>query len=159
MMSGVRGASFALAAVFAAELAFTGLATAQTTAPRPDYLFQLPERQWAVGQTLVGDRSRCEPGACEAGYHSGDLVLSVRRTDSELRALAAVRGCGRMAARVVKPQDLEGRSPADQWTVISRAAISAASAARTTCGSGVTDLIDTAGLVGIVPGYGWPHAG
>lgn len=157
-MSGVRGASFALAAIMAAELAFAGLASAQSTAPRPDYLFQLPERQWAVGQTLAAGRARCEPHACEAGYHSGDLVLSVRRTDSELRALAAVRGCGRMAARVVKPADLEGLSPANQWTVISRAALGAANAARSSCGSGVTDLIDTTALVSIVPGYGWPNA-
>jgi hypothetical protein len=156
IMRGVRGANVALAVLMGATFVGGGLAEAQSSPSRPDYLFRLPERQWAVGSTLAGERGRCEPGVCEAGYHAGDLVLSVRRSGTYLQAVAAVRGCEAVASRTIKPTDLTGLSPADQWNVISRATLNAARVARNHCSPGVTDLIDTAALVNIVPGYGWP---
>jgi hypothetical protein len=154
-MRGVRGASFALAAVLAGGL-WAGASLADAPGA-PDYLFRLPEHQWAVGSTLSGDRDSCAPEACEAGYHAGDLVLSVRRSSSELQAVAQVRGCGPVASRPIHAADLTGMSSFDKYTVISRAALSVARAARTRCGSGVSDLIDTQALVAVVPGSGWPY--
>jgi len=163
----VRGASFALAALVGLSLGATAMADAPAmpgdsasgaggASSSPEYLFRLPDRTWVVGSGLAGSRGECAE-TCEAGYHSGDLVLSVRRGQSELQAMAQVRGCGPVASRPIHAADLNGLSPFDKYTVISRAALSVARAARTRCGSGVSDLIDTQALVAVVPGTGWPY--
>lgn len=163
----VRGASFALAALMGLSLGAAAMADAPAmpgdsangsggASAGPQYLFGLPDRTWVVGGALAGTRTDCAE-TCEAGYHSGDLVLSVRRGGANLQAVAAVRGCGTVATRVIQPTDLKGLSPYDQYNVISRAALGVARLARTRCASGVTDLIDTQALVAVVPGYGWPY--
>ena len=152
----VRGANFAVAALMAAGLWAGSAGAGAPPSGAPDYLFRLPDRQWAVGSSLDGQRGQCGD-TCEAGYHSGDLVLSVQRGEAELVAVAAVRGCGQVAARRIAPTELNGLSLFDKYTVISRAALGVAKAARTRCGSGVADLIDTQALVAVVPGSGWPY--
>lgn len=156
MMRGVRGASFALAAIMAGGL-WAGASLANAPSGAPEYLFRLPDRQWAVGSNLAGARGSCAPETCEAGYHSGDLVLSVQRGGGELVAVAGVRGCSQVAARRIAPGELNGLTPFDKYTVISRAALGVAKSARARCGSGVSDLIDTQALVAVVPGSGWPY--
>ena len=144
-MSTVRNSSLALVAVLASGLAVTLPAMADATPSAPDYLFQLPERQWIVG-------GACNAERCEAGYRSGDLVLSVRREASSVLAVAGVRGCATAATRTIRPSTLEPLSLSDRYTLVQKAALTAARAARSLCGSDVSDLIDTAGLVRVVPG-------
>jgi hypothetical protein len=156
-MSGFRTTILAAAALAASTLGFAQISVAEGAPASPDYLYQLPERQWAIGGTLAGQRTDCGADACEAGYRSGDLVLSVRRNPSQIQAVAGVRGCNAVGTRVVPTAALQGKSPWDQYTLISRAALLAAGAARTQCGSGVMDLIDTQALVRIVPGQSTFH--
>ena len=141
-MRTVRTPSLAIAAALA--VSFAAPVFAEPAPPLSEHLFQLPERQWVM--------SRCAAEQCEAGYRSGDLVLSVRRAAGSVVAVAGVRGCPSTAARGLRPATLQALSPADQYSAIQRTALGAARTARTQCGSAVADLIDTAALVRIVPG-------
>lgn len=144
-------------AALAAALALAALPALSETVPAvPDYLFRAPEQQWVMGASLGQPGAACQPEQCEAGYRSGDLVLSVTRTPGVIRAVAGVRGCAAVSWHLIQPSSLAGLSPADQYGVIARAAQSAARLARSRCSPGVSDLIDTGSLYVIVPPYGWP---
>ena len=149
-MSGIRMTCVALAAVLAGAAAAPVLA--QSSPAVPTYLFQLPERQWILGGTLSEAGSRCGRERCEAGYRSGDLVLSVRRGGTDVQAVAAMRGCANVSARTLSGETLTALSPADQYTRIQNATLAAARTARTQCASPVADIIDTAPLVNVAPG-------
>ena len=145
-MRTVRNPSLAPMAAFAAALAVSiaAPALAEPAPAVPERLYQQPDRQWVL--------SGCAADQCEAGYRSGDLVLSVRRAAGSVVAVAGVRGCPATAARGLRPATLEALSPADQYTAIQRTALGAARTARSQCGSPVADLIDTAALVNVAPG-------
>lgn len=145
---------FAGLAAVAALIALPALA--ETVPTIPDYLFRAPEQQWVTGASLGQPGDACEPQHCEAGYRSGDLVLSVTRGPAAIRAVAGVRGCAAVSWHLIQPSSLVGLSPSDQYRVIARAATSAARLARSRCSPGVSDLIDTGSLYVIVPPYGWP---
>lgn len=145
-----------LAALGAALALMAPAALADTVPAVPDYLFRAPEQQWMTGASLGQPGGACVPERCEAGYHTGDLVLSVRREPGAIRAVAGVRGCAAVSWHLIQPSSLVGLSPADQYRVIARAAQSAARLARSRCSPGVSDLIDTGQLYVIVPPYGWP---
>ena len=151
-MSTALTSRLALAALLAGGIAVAAPALADQSAAAPEYLFRLPERVWILGGRLSENGTRCGAEQCEAGYHSGDLVLSVRRAGQDVQAVGAMRGCPSVAVRVLPASTLEPLSPADQYTRIQHAALVAARAARTQCGSRVTDLIDTAALVNVAPG-------
>lgn len=136
--------SVALTAVLCAGAAVSAPVLADPAPPIPSHLFQLPERQWVV--------SPCAAERCEAGYRSGDLVLSVRRAPEAIIAVAGVRGCDAVSARGLRRNALETLSPADQYSAIQRTTLAAAQTARTQCGQTTADLIDTTALVRIVPG-------
>lgn len=146
-MSTVRNSSLALVAVLASGLATTVPALADPTPSAPAHLYQLPERQWI----LAG----CNSDHCEAGYRSGDLVLSVSRQSGGVQAVAGVRGCATAATRTIRPSTMEPLSLTDRYTLIQRATLTAAKAARSLCGSDVADLIDTTALVRVVPGQAY----
>lgn len=148
-MSSIRTTSLA----FAAALSVAAPVLAQ--AAMPDYLFQLPERQWVLGGSLTQAGSRCGSEQCEAGYRSGDLVLSVRRGTGAVQAMAAVRGCSTVTTRTLASGTLEPLSLSAKYDAIQRAALVAARAARSQCGSPVADLIDTTALVRVVPGQAY----
>jgi len=149
-MSSLR--TLALAAVAATGAAIVAPAVAAPSGGAPDYLFQLPERQWILGGRLTEAGSRCGRELCEAGYRTGDLVLSVRRANSTVEAVAGMRGCPAVSQRTLAGSQLETLSPSDQYVQIQRAVLAAARTARSQCGSPVSDLIDTGALVNVAPG-------
>jgi len=63
----------------------------------PEDLFRLPPGIWAFGEHLWKDDAPCTADACEAGYTSGDLVVSVERAKTQLRVIAGFRGCASVA--------------------------------------------------------------
>ena len=63
----------------------------------PDDLFRLPPGAWAFGQQLWKGDDPCTASDCEAGYNSGDLVVSVRREKQNVRVTAGFRGCKSVA--------------------------------------------------------------
>ena len=60
---------------------------------RPDDLFALPPGQWVMEKTLSGAAEPCTPEQCEAGFTSGDLVVSVEHSKEFVRIIAGLRNC------------------------------------------------------------------
>lgn len=63
----------------------------------PEDLFRLPPGTWAFAKQLWKGDEPCTADACEAGYTSGDLAVSVERHKTSLRIVAGFRGCGNVA--------------------------------------------------------------
>ena len=60
---------------------------------RPDDLFALPPGQWQMAKTLSAEPEACVSDQCEAGFTSGDLVVSVEHSKEFVRIIAGFRGC------------------------------------------------------------------
>ncbi len=59
----------------------------------PEDLFDLPPGAWAFARHLWQGDEPCTADACEAGYTSGDLVVSVERAAEHVYVVAGFRGC------------------------------------------------------------------
>jgi hypothetical protein len=68
-------------------------ATLQPSVKRPDDLFQLSPGTWHFARHLWESQEPCDDKSCEAGFTSGDLVVSVERSDKFVRAIAGLRDC------------------------------------------------------------------
>ena len=64
---------------------------------RPDDLFALPPGQWHMAKSLSGGSEACAPDQCEAGFTSGDLVVSVEHAKDFVRIIAGFKGCEKTA--------------------------------------------------------------
>ena len=60
----------------------------------PEDLFSLPPDNWVFAKQLWKGDEPCTKDQCEAGYTSGDLVVSVERSKTAVRVVAGFRGCG-----------------------------------------------------------------
>jgi hypothetical protein len=61
---------------------------------RPDDLFNLPPGQWFVSKQLwQGGQQPCDADGCEAGFNSGDLVISVEHAKGFVQVIAGFRNC------------------------------------------------------------------
>jgi len=67
------------------------------TVYRPDDLFQLAPGQWHYAEHLWQGSSPCLLDQCEAGFTSGDLVLSVEHSKGWVRVMAGFRNCAPVA--------------------------------------------------------------
>ena len=67
------------------------------TVYRPDDLFNLPPGQWHMSKHLWQGADPCLEDQCEAGFTSGDLVLSVEQTKGWVRIMAGFRNCAPVA--------------------------------------------------------------
>ena len=73
----------------------------------PEDIFGLPPGQWYVSKQVSQGSEPCTPDACEAGFNSGDLVVSVEHAGQYTQVIAGFRGCQSVAF-----QELEtGKSP------------------------------------------------
>lgn len=63
------------------------------TVSRPDDLFALPPGQWHFAKQLWAGNEPCDAQHCEAGFTSGDLVVSAERSEKFVRIIAALRNC------------------------------------------------------------------
>jgi hypothetical protein len=59
----------------------------------PEDLFRLPPGSWYFSKELWAGDAPCTTDECEAGYNSGDLVISVERNKGYLRIISGFRGC------------------------------------------------------------------
>ena len=64
---------------------------------RPDDMFALPPGQWFVSKLISQGTQPCTPDACEAGFNSGDLVISVEHANEFTRVIAGFRNCEAVA--------------------------------------------------------------
>jgi hypothetical protein len=77
---------------------------------RPDDLFSLPPGQWYMAKLLSQGSAPCTSDQCEAGFTSGDLVVSVEHANDFVRIIAGFRGCERTAYSEVDVGSKPGKS-------------------------------------------------
>ena len=68
----------------------------------PDDLFALPSGQWFVAKQVSQGNTPCTPDACEAGFNSGDLVVSVEHAKDHVQIIAGFRGCEGVAFQEIE---------------------------------------------------------
>jgi hypothetical protein len=68
----------------------------------PEDMFSLPPGQWFVSRLISQGNQPCAPDACEAGFHSGDLAISVEHAKDYVRVIAGFRGCKGVAFQEVQ---------------------------------------------------------
>ena len=79
------------------------------TVARPDDLFALPPGQWHFAKQLWSGQEPCDDQSCEAGYTSGDLVISVERSGKFVRLIAGLRGCESTSFSEIETGDKPGK--------------------------------------------------
>lgn len=68
----------------------------------PEDIFALPPGQWYVARQVSLGNEPCTADACEAGFNSGDLVISVERAKDYVQVIAGFRGCQAVAFQEVQ---------------------------------------------------------
>ena len=68
----------------------------------PEDVFGLPPGQWYVARQISQGNDPCTPDSCEAGFTSGDLVVSVEHAKEFVRVIAGFRGCQGVAYQEVE---------------------------------------------------------
>ena len=79
------------------------------TVARPDDLFSLPPGQWHFAKQLWSGNEPCDDKHCEAGYTSGDLVVSVERSEKYVRLIAGFRNCEAVGFSEMEPGNKPGK--------------------------------------------------
>ena len=92
MLPRILGLALVLSASASAQEIVKVPAT-QANVPRPDDLYNLPPGQWQFARQLSQGGEACTPEYCEAGFTSGDLVVSVEHAKEFVRIIAALRDC------------------------------------------------------------------
>jgi len=68
----------------------------------PEAIFGLPPGQWYVARQVSQGNEPCTADACEAGFNSGDLAISVERAKDYVRVIAGFRSCQAVAFQEVQ---------------------------------------------------------
>ena len=100
------GASFIATPLFAQRIEEVA-ASKVPSVHRPDDLFDLSPNQWHYAKHLWQGADPCELDQCEAGFTSGDLVLSVEHSKGWVRVMAGFRNCAPVAFSEIET----GQSP------------------------------------------------
>ena len=96
----------------------------------PEDLFRLPEGQWYVSRLIAQGGEPCTPEACEAGFHSGDLVVSIEHAKEHAQVIAGFRGCQSVAFQELKTGTNPGRGTRGElWRLVTKVV----KAAETSC--------------------------
>ena len=98
-----------LAATSAQAQEIVEVPASKSNVARPDDLFALPPGQWHVAKSLAGGSESCAPDQCEAGFTSGDLVVSVEHAKDFVRIIAGLRSCERTAYSEVEVGSKPGK--------------------------------------------------
>jgi hypothetical protein len=79
------------------------------TVARPDDLFALPPGQWHFAKQLWSGSEPCDDKHCEAGFTSGDLVVSVERSEKFVRLIAGFKNCEAVGFSEMEPGNKPGK--------------------------------------------------
>ena len=90
-------AAITLIAMPAAAQDIVKVKASEANVARPDDVFGLPAGQWYVAKAVTQGNEPCTAEACEAGFNSGDLVISVEHASEYTRVIAGFRGCEAVA--------------------------------------------------------------
>ena len=75
----------------------------------PEDLFALPPGQWFVAKQVSQGAAPCVPLACEAGFNSGDFVISVEHANEFVRVIVGFKGCQGVAFQEVETGSRPGK--------------------------------------------------
>lgn len=104
----VLPAALIAAPVFAQQIEAIEASEAPTVY-RPDDLFQLPPGQWHYAKELWQGSEPCIEEQCEAGFTSGDIVVSVEHSKGWVRVMAGFRNCAPVAFSEIETSKTPGR--------------------------------------------------
>src|SRR3954463_1861947 len=76
---------------------------------RPDDLFSLSPGQWHMARLLAAGLDPCASDQCEAGFTSGELVVSVEHAKDFVRIIAGFKGCEKTAYSEVEVGSKPGK--------------------------------------------------
>jgi hypothetical protein len=76
----------------------------------PEDIFGLPSGQWYMSRQVSQGNEPCTAEACEAGFNSGDLAVSVEHANDYVRVIAGFRGCQAVAFQEVQTGPTPGAS-------------------------------------------------
>ena len=79
------------------------------TVARPDDLFALTPGQWYFAKQLWSGNEPCDDQHCEAGFTSGDLVVSVERSEKFVRLIAGFKNCEAVGFSEMEPGNKPGK--------------------------------------------------
>ena len=106
--------------IFAAALTLLGAPVAaqeivkvkasEANVSRPDDMFALPPGQWYVAKLISQGNEPCTVDSCEAGFNSGDLVISVEHAKEWTRVIAGFRNCEAVAFQEAQTGNKPGSS-------------------------------------------------
>jgi hypothetical protein len=68
----------------------------------PEDIFNLPAGQWYVARQVSQGNEPCTADACEAGFNSGNLAVSVEHAKGYVQVIAGFRGCRAVAFQEVQ---------------------------------------------------------
>jgi hypothetical protein len=77
---------------------------------RPDDLFELSPGQWHFARQLWQGREPCTQEQCEAGFTSGDMVVSAEHSGKHVRIIAGLRNCASTAFSEMETGKKPGKS-------------------------------------------------
>ena len=92
----------------------------------PEDIFALPPGQWYVARQVSVGNEPCTSDACEAGFNSGDLVVSVERAKDYVQVIAGFRGCQAVAFQEVQTGLSPGASKRGEVTHLLKKVVKAA---------------------------------
>jgi len=75
----------------------------------PEDIFSLPPGQWYVSKLISQGSEPCTPEACEAGFNSGELAVSVEHAKDHVQVIAGFRGCQGVAFQEVETGTRPGK--------------------------------------------------
>jgi hypothetical protein len=92
----------------------------------PEDIFTLPPGQWYVARQVSQGTEPCSADACEAGFNSSDLAISVERAKDYVRIIAGFRGCEAVAFQEVQTGLTPGASRRGEVSYLLKKVIKAA---------------------------------
>ena len=92
----------------------------------PEDIFGLPAGQWYVAKQVTQGNQPCTPDACEAGFNSGDLVVSVEHAGQYTQVIAGFRGCPSVAFQELETGMNPGRSRRGELASLMKKVVKAA---------------------------------
>ena len=111
----------------------------------PEDIFILPPGQWYVARQVSQGNEPCTPDACEAGFNSGNLVISVEHAKEFVRVIAGFRGCQAVAFNEVETGNRPGKYGRGKVSDLIKKAVKAAGKTCKVTAPSVPDL-DVASL-------------
>lgn len=119
-------ATLALIAAPAAAQDIVKVPVSEAGVTLPEDIFSLPPGQWFVARQVSQGNEPCTAEACEAGFHSGDLVISVEHAKDYTRVIAGFRNCQAVAFQETQTGNAPGSSARGEVSNLLRKVVRAA---------------------------------